>query len=185
MLGRRLLLIAAALAVAGGCGSNQDTGVATRAAAEVPASEVGPPADNQASPTDGDRREELLGRWDVTDYQLPDGALTRVVGATPAFIEFRADGTVAYDTGCNQGGSRFRTEGIYAVPESALADTPEGQPITIGPLFEQEQEGCEGFLGDQDRDLPANMGAATRFVLDNDRLLLLNEFLLIEAVKSE
>ena len=89
-----------------------------------------------------------------------------------------------YNTGCNSGGTNYGTSGTYYVPESALDDMPEGQPITIGPVFEQTERGCEGFLGDQDRDLPEDMGVATRFVLDGDRLLLLDEFLLIEAAKS-
>jgi len=70
------------------------------------------------------------------------------------------------------------------VPESTLDDTPEGKPINIGPLLEQTEEGCDGFLGDQDRAPPADMGVATRFALDEYRLLLLNEFLLIEATRS-
>lgn len=132
-----------------------------------------------------DRSEELLGRWGVANYVLPDGGgLTNVVGSDPVFIEFNADGTISYSTGCNSGGTEFVTSGTYYVPESALDDRPEGQSIVIGPLFEQTERGCEGFLGDQDRDLPANMGAVTRFALDGDRLLLLDEFVLIEAFRS-
>lgn len=112
------------------------------------------------------------------------GGLTNVVGDDPIFIEFNADGSVSYNTGCNGGGGLFATSGSYYVPESALDDLPEGQPITIGPVFDQSSRGCDGFLGDQDVDLPDDMRAATRFVLDGDRLLLLDEFLLIKATKS-
>ena len=131
-----------------------------------------------------DRSTEVIGRWEVTHYVLPDGAFTNVVGADPVFMEFNADGTLAFHTGCNSGGTDFATSGAYLVPTSGLDDTPEGQPITIGPLFEQTERGCEGFLGDQDRDLPANMAAATRFRIDDGQLRLLDEFLLIEATKA-
>ena len=99
------------------------------------------------------------------------------------FIEFKADGSVAYNTGCNSGGTTFAASGTYYVPESALDNEPEGQPISLGPAFEQTEIGCDGFLGEQDVDLPANMGAVSRFILDGDRLGLLDEFILIEATK--
>lgn len=143
------------------------------------------PPDDPGTPAGEDRSGELLGRWEVINYALPDGGgLTNVVGDDPVFIEFNADGSVDYNTGCNSGGTEFATSGTYYVPESALDDAPAGQPLTLGPVFEQTERGCEGFLGDQDRDLPDNMGAVTRFVIDGDRLLLVDEFLLIETTKS-
>jgi heat shock protein HslJ len=145
------------------------------------------PAANEPPPTPAgdDRATELVGRWEVTDYVLPDGSgLTNVVGDGPVFLEFGADGTLSYSTGCNEGTANYATSGAYVVPKSALDDTLEGQPITIGPSFLQTEIGCDGFLGDQDRDLPIDMGAATRFRIDDDRLLLLNEFLLIQASKA-
>ena len=126
-----------------------------------------------------------MGRWEVVGYQIPDGGgFTNVVGDDVVYLEFSADGTLAYNTGCNSGTTRYETSGTYYVRESALDDQPEGQPIAIGPAFEQTERGCEGFLGDQDRDLPADMAAATRFSLDGDQLRLLDEFRLIEAIKS-
>lgn len=143
------------------------------------------PPDDSGTSAGEDRSEELLGRWEVINYALPDGGgLTNVVGDDPVFIEFNADGSVDYNTGCNSGGTEFATSGTYYVPESALDNAPAGQPLTLGPVFEQTERGCDGFLGDQDRDLPDNMGAVTRFVLDGDRLLLVDEFLLIETTKS-
>ncbi len=137
-----------------------------------------------AAPGD-DRGAELVGRWEITTYMLPDsGNLTNVVGADPVFLEFGTDGTLSYNTGCNAGTADYATSGSYVVPKSALDDTPEGQPIAIGPSFQQTEIGCDGFLGDQDRDLPADMGAVNRFRIDDDRLLLLNEFFLIEATKA-
>ena len=178
-------VVAAVLIVAGACGSDSESDTTTSEVPGIVESESLPPDDDQGPPTGQDRSAELLGRWDVANYLLPDdGGFTNVVGEVPVFIEFGADGTTGYHTGCNAGGTEFTTSGSYFLPESALDDTPEGQAINIGPLFEQAEEGCDGFLGDQDRDLPANMGAATRFALDSDRLLLLDEFLLIEATRS-
>jgi len=111
-----------------------------------------------------DRSAELIGQWEIVNYELPDGGLTNVVGSEPVFIEFGADGSVRYHTGCNSGGSEYTTSGSYVVPESALDDAVEGQPLRIGPLFEQTEEGCDGFLGEQDVDLPANMNSVTRFI---------------------
>ena len=144
------------------------------------------PADDEPPPAAAgeDRGAELIGRWEVSNYKLPDGALTNVVGAESVFMEFEADGTLSYHTGCNGGTTDYATSGAYVVPKSALDDVLEGQPITIGPSFVQTEIGCEGFLGDQDRDLPANMGAATRFRIDGDQLLLLDEFRLIEATRA-
>ena len=98
-------------------------------------------------------------------------------------ITYAADGTVSYGTGCNQGSSVYTTSGVYFVPESALDDTPEGQAIAIGSTFEQTEIGCDGFLGEQDADIPARLAEATRFRIDGDRLLLLDEFLLVEATR--
>lgn len=181
-------LMAVLLVVAAGCGGDDDTAT-TAAPSETTSAQTTVattlPAEDPGTDVGEDRSEELLGRWVVVNYQLPDGAaLTNVVGDDPVFIEFNADGSVGYNTGCNSGGTQYATNGTYYVPESALDDNPKGQLITIGPSFEQTERGCEGFLGDQDRDMPANMGAATRFVLDEERLLLLDEFLLIEATRS-
>jgi hypothetical protein len=68
------------------------------------------------------------------------------------------------------------------VPESALDDAAEGQAIMTGPSFSQTEIGCQGFLGEQDVDLPAAMRATTRFTIaDDGRLLLVDEFLLIQS----
>ncbi len=147
---------------------------------DAPAADEPPP-----TPAGDDRGAELVGRWEVSDYVLPDGGgLTNVVGNGPVFLEFGADGTLSYSTGCNDGTADYATSGVYVVPKSALDDTLEGQAIAIGPSFIQTEIGCEGFLGDQDRDLPIDLGAATRFRIDDDRLLLLDEFLLIRANKA-
>ena len=177
------IIVAASLLLAGACGSDGDTGSTTSETPGV-ADSSGPPG--TGSTTGRDRSAELLGRWEVVNYLLPEGGgLTNVVGDEAVFIEFNSDGTVRYSTGCNSGGTEYGTSGTYYVPESALDSTPEGQSLTMGPQFEQTERGCDGFLGDQDRDLPINLGAVTRFTLDGERLLLLDEFLLIETFRTE
>ncbi|MDJ0953044.1 MAG: META domain-containing protein [Acidimicrobiia bacterium] len=174
-----LVLILASAA----CGDDSEPATTTAATPTTAPSTL--PPEEPASPAGVDRSEELLGRWDITNYTLPDGGgFTNVVGDDPVFIEFNADGTADYNTGCNSGDTEYVTSGTYYVPESALDDMPAGQSIGLGPVFAQTERGCDGFLGDQDRDLPDAMGQATRFVLDEDRLILLDEFLLLEAVRS-
>lgn len=192
MFGRRLLyvFVAGLLVASAACGSNDEAAPTTTEAQattiELPGTLASTqPPEDPGTATGEDRSGELLARWEVDHYRLPDdGALTNVVGSEPVFIEFNAAGSISYSTGCNSGRAEFTTSGTYYVPESALDDMPKGQPITIGPVFEQTERGCDGFLGDQDRDLPDNMGAVSRFVLDGERLLLLDEFLLIEATRA-
>jgi hypothetical protein len=183
--GRLWSLFAGLLLVVAACGGDSDPAAPTTA--EPSATTVAATTQSPADPgTDGgDRSGDLLGRWEVVNYVLPDGGgITNVVGADPVYIEFNADGSISYNTGCNSGGSQFVTSESYYLPKSALDDVPEGQAITLGPDFEQTEIGCDGFLGDQDRDLPDNMAAVTRFILGDDRLLLLDEFMLIDATKS-
>lgn len=181
MTRRSLILVAVLLAACGSGGADPTTTLATGAPPPETTTTTAAPAD----PAGEDRGGELVGRWEVANYELPDGGgLTNVVGSEPVYLEFGADGTVGYHTGCNAGGTTYAVSGTYYVPSSGLDDTPEGQSIVIGPTFEQEGEGCEGFLGDQDRDLPIDLGMVTRFVFDGDRLLLLDEFLLVEAFRS-
>ena len=146
-----------------------------------------PPAgDEPAAPPEGvDRSTDLVGTWNVTFYALPDGGgRTNVIaGSAPVQITFDADGTATYHTGCNAGSTTFATDGVYVVPESALDETPEGQPVTIDQGM-QEEQGCEGFLGEQDVDLPAAWRQAERFRLDGDLLILSAEFFLLEAERG-
>ncbi len=180
-----LFLIAAAC---GGTDVPASTTPATSSATVSSVTTVATTSTSEDLDTGGgeDRSGELVGRWEIINYAFPDGGgLTNVVGDDPAFIQFNADGSVDYHTGCNSGSTVYTVSGTYYVPESALDDRPEGQMITLGPVFEQTERGCEGFLGDQDRDLPDNMGTVSRFLFDGDRLWLLDESLLIEAVKSD
>jgi hypothetical protein len=179
-----IVVVGLLLAVAA-CGGEDELAESTTAAPTATTSTTTLPPEDPGANAGEDRSGELLGRWEVVNYVLPDGGgLTNVVGDGPVFIEFNADNSVDYNTGCNSGGTEFETSGTYFEPRSALDEMPEGQPITIGPTFEQTEIGCDGFLGDQDRDLPVDMAAVTRFIIDGERLGLLSEFLLIEAIKS-
>jgi hypothetical protein len=188
-------LTTALVLLAGACGGEGDNPFAP--GATVSTGDSGDTADNNTAddntagddtandgaPVGVDRSAELVGRWNIINYVLPDGGgLTNVVGSEQPYIEFLTDGSVGYHTGCNGGSGSYATSGTYLVPDSALDDTPEGQPITLGPAFQQTEIGCEGFLGDQDLDLPANFGAASRFILRDGELLLLDEFILVIAV---
>ena len=142
--------------------------------------------DEPAAAAEGvDRSGEFVGTWNITFYALPDGGgRTNVIaGSAPVQITFDADGTATYHTGCNAGSTTFATDGVYVVPESALDETPEGQPVTIDQGM-QEEQGCEGFLGEQDVDLPAAWRQAERFRLDGDLLILSAEFFLLEAERG-
>lgn len=127
-----------------------------------------------------DRTADLVGRWTITNYRLPDGALTNVVGDAAVFIEFSSDGTLVFHTGCNNGNGGYSTSGTYYEPESELDETPEGQAIEFHDLF-IEQVGCDGPLDEQDTDLPANFLSVTRFMFDEERLWLMDDSPLVEA----
>jgi heat shock protein HslJ len=174
-----LVLITAA------CGGDLDSSLSdagARTSDDTPVDESSADDEPAQSSDAVDRSAELVGRWEVTNYELTGGGLTNVLGED-VHITYAADGAVSYGTGCNQGSSVYTTSGVYFVPESALDDTPEGQAIAIGPTFEQTEIGCDGFLGEQDADIPARLAEATRFRIDGDRLLLLDEFLLVEATR--
>ena len=130
-----------------------------------------------------DRSAGLIGEWTIVNYSLVDsGALTNIVGDVTPYLEFRADGTLEFHTGCNGGSATWEASGAYAEP-SPLSDAPAGQPIRIGDIG-LEQELCDGFLGEQDSDVAANLGAAERFLLVDGGLSLLDEFVLILAEPS-
>ncbi|MEM9464477.1 MAG: META domain-containing protein [Actinomycetota bacterium] len=187
---RRCVVVLSVLLLASACGGDDDAGdlfgldeVSTTDSASAAADEPAP--DPEPSAEGVDRSDELIGTWNVTFYALPDGGgRTNVIdGQAPVQLTFFDDGTIAYHTGCNAGGTTYSTAGLYVVPESALDDTPEGQAIDF-LQGQQEEQGCEGFLGEQDRDLPANLRQAERFRLDGDRLILSAEFFLLEAERA-
>lgn len=170
----------------GGDAQSDDASVDDDQTAGADSSGLQPDDEPATSPDSGegeDRGAELVGRWEIVNYELSTGGLTNVLGEG-VHITFEADGTVTYFNGCNDGSSTYTTSGGYYVPESALDDRPEGQTITLGPTFTQTEIGCEGFLGDQDVDIPARFAEATRFVLDGDELRLLDEFLLVVARRA-
>lgn len=163
-------------------GSDSGEGTTGPSPTAAPATTAAPSTSGPAAGVD--RSAELIGRWDIGYYRLPNGSLTNVLGED-AHLTFLADGTLEYGTGCNQGSTTYSTGAGYYVPESALDEVPEGQGITIGPDFTQTEIGCEGFLGQQDTDIPARIGEVTRFGFDGDEMFLADEFLLIEAIRAD
>ena len=141
-------------------------------------------AETPTSPPDAmtgeDRSDELVGRWMIEYYRDVNSARTNVLGDEPPFIEFGSDGSVTFHTSCNAGSGTYSTDGVYFVPESALDDQPEGQELRIADLT-IDTATCEGFIGEQDTDLFNDFESASRFVLDDGRLLLLDEFFLVQA----
>lgn len=182
------MVVVWALALAA-CGGTEPGAATTSAPVDVTEVTTSPFVDTtvdegtDASPGGEDRTAELEGRWTISDYHV-SGTLTNVVGDEPAFVAFGSDGSVVLHTGCNEGTGSYTTAGIYYAPDSGLDDTPEGQLIDFGPGFTMDDAVCDGFLGDQDADLPAQMSAVTRFTIDDDRLRLLDEFLLVEAARD-
>lgn len=133
--------------------------------------------------TGEDRSDELVGRWMIEFYQDSNSSRTNVLGDEPPFIEFDADGSVTFHTSCNPGTGTYSTDGVYFVPESRLDNQPEGQSLRIDDLT-IDTAVCEGFIGEQDTDLFNDFGSTSRFVLDEGKLLLLDEFFLVEAVPA-
>ena len=148
--------------------------------AERPATDKPANGDDLGADSDADRSAELTGRWEIVNYTLTaGGGLTTIVGDVTPYLEFSADSSLTFQTGCNGGSATWETSGGYYEPSSGLDDTSEGQIIQIGDR-EKEQQLCDGFLGEQDADISANLERASRFVLNDDGgLLLLDEFVLV------
>ena len=136
---------------------------------DVPTADAGP-----------DRRAELIGRWEIVNYTIvAGGGLTNIIGDVTPFLEFAPDGSLTFQTGCNGATARWETNGGYFTPSSALDDTPEGQAIAIVDIAKEDVI-CDGFLGEQDADIGANLETATRFVVGDDGgLRLFDEFILV------
>lgn len=184
---RRLPVVVALIAVTVvACGGDTADTTSTSAgpgATAGPAGTTEATLDTSNGTTGVDRSGEIVGRWTIEFYRQADGARTNIVGDDPVFIEFASDGTLTFHTGCNPGSATYVTQGTYYVPESALDEEPEGQAVRISGLS-TDSATCEGFLGDQDTDFAAALQDASRFMLDEGNLLLLDEFFLVEASPS-
>lgn len=150
---------------------------------EPPATTAETPTSTTEPVTGEDRSDELVGRWMIEFYEDASSSRTNVLGDEPPFIEFGADGSVTFHTSCNPGTGTYSTDGVYFEPESRLDEQPEGQPIRIEDLSIGTAT-CEGFIGEQDTDLFNDFSSATRFVLNDGRLVLWDEFFLVEAVPA-
>ena len=111
-----------------------------------------------------DASDDLLGRWLIQAYQDREGRFSDVTirGAVPE-LTFGADGSLVFHTGCNRGGTTYRTTGVY--------DGVNGQALTIAPGVTEEAY-CDFGLGEQNIALPAAWLQATVFVLDGTTLEL-------------
>ncbi len=183
LTGRLLALIGALALLAAACGDDSAT-FANQFGDETPLTGDTGQGTDDAPPDDTlggvDRSAEVAGRWEITNYTLNSGPITNVLGEG-AHLTFGPDGTLTYGTGCNEGSGSYDISGVYVMPTSALDPVIEGQPITIGPDLAQTEIGCEGFLGEQDVDIPARLLEANRFILRDGMLVLLDDFILIEA----
>lgn len=162
----------------GGGGSGDDPVASPGADGGEATTDVPGGADGQGV----DRHAELIGRWEIHSYRLPDGALTDALDI--AYLEFGADGSLAFGTGCNDGTTGYVAGAGYVTPGTSLDDAPAGQTITIGPALALTERACDGLLGEQDRDLPVALRAAQRFAFEGERLWLLDASLLIEAERA-
>ena len=111
------VVVGALVLVAVGCGGDDDPASTTAASPETtlaPTTAATTAPDDPQTTAGEDRSGGLLGRWEIINYALPDGGgLTNVVGDDPVFVEFKADGSVDYSTGCNTGVTEFETSGTY------------------------------------------------------------------------
>lgn len=162
--------------------ADQDSPDPTPDADPAPDTDSDPSVVDDVTPTGVDRTNDLVGRWVIVNYSLADGlGLTNIVGSVEPFLDFAADGTLAFQTGCNGGTARWETSGTYFENDAGfLDDTPEGQSLTISDIAKENAE-CEGFLGEQDADLVTNLEGTQRFRVSDTGISLLDEFLLIAA----
>jgi hypothetical protein len=177
-------ILVAAMLILASCGDDSGSvpfAPPTDAPQSTPLESAPDNTDDPGEPAGLDRRAELIGSWEIVNYTLTDGgSLTNIVGDVTPFIEFMADGTLAFQTGCNRGDATWEASGSYTEP-SPLDDDPEGQPIRIDDIS-KDTAACDGFLGEQDADLAAHLEAAERFLLiDSGGMSLLAEFVLIRA----
>ena len=99
--------------------------------------------------------EEITGVWRLVSYGNPS-SLTPAAPDVDTSIEFKSDGTLGGNVGCNGFG------GDYQVNGSAI----EFEQITSTLMF------CEGPAGEQETATLAVIGASATFSLDGDTLTI-------------
>ena len=113
---------------AGSTAPTETTAVASPTTASVPVDAVDAP--------------ELGGTsWYVTNYRLPDGAVTNV-WKTEVAIAFSADGVVSGSAGCNQYEGSWAVSGNWDQFESGVPDPNDGQELSLDSLSWTEMA-CE------------------------------------------
>lgn len=146
----------------------------------APSTDGAPDAASDDEPAD--RSDELVGAWTITTFQLA-GALGEAptVGADPTTIEFAADGTFTFSTGCNTGEGEWDPFSVY---QPANDDgIPDGQSISFDGIASTEIA-CDDERADQDLAIGAAIRAATVFTLDGSTLTLWRDGnVMIEATR--
>lgn len=115
-----------------------------------------------------DRSAELVGTWDIVAFQLA-GAEGEAEPTGAPTITFAADGTIAFDTGCNTGEGEYETGFPYFAPDDDAGLV--GQVIAFDGLARTEIA-CEPDFDDQDLAIPGAIRAATLFEFIDGNLAL-------------
>lgn len=134
----------------------------------APSTDGAPDAPSDDEPTD--RSDELVDAWTITTFQLAGGlGEAPTVGPDPATIEFAADGTFTFSTGCNTGEGNWEPFGVY---QPANDDgIPEGQSISFDGISRTEIA-CDDERADQDLAIGGAIRATHLFILDGTTLTL-------------
>ena len=108
---------------------------------------------------------ELAGTsWNVTDYRLPDGAITNV-WKTEVTISFAADGTFSGSAGCNTYSGTWAVSGSWNEFEDGVRDAEDGQELMLTGLAWTEI-GCEdAAIMEQETEFLGLLQRGARWVL--------------------
>jgi heat shock protein HslJ len=103
----------------------------------------------------GGNSASLTGQWKLVSYGSADSQ-TPAVRDVDTSIEFKSDGPLSGNVGCNGFG------GDYAV---------KGDTISFGPVMSTMMF-CEGPVGDQEMGTLAVLKDSAKFVLDGSKLTI-------------
>ena len=112
-----------------------------------------------AAPSSVDQPAGLEGqRWQLTEYQSPQGLTNRAETGEPARFHFDS-GQLSANTGCNQLTGSYRLEGTALAIDKRMAVT---------------QRGCPSALAQQEKALIEALARTTSYRIDQGRLELLD-----------
>lgn len=148
------------------CGGSETVSPTTEST-DVPTSppESTAPDATTTEPVAGVVGPELGGTaWNVTDYRLPDGAITNV-WKTDVTIAFAADGTVSGSAGCNDYQGTWDVSGGWDEFESGVPDRNDGQELTLDSLSWTETACEDEAIMEQETEILDLLQMAGRWVL--------------------